>query len=151
VIRSEFKIDLRPADALRRSGLRKATRIGLSRALRPVKGAVVSHAEQVRETGALAKSIRIKLKGYPSDRWVAVIGPSTAYKRSKRGKITRGPNKGGKRVVVPARYAALLERGTSRSRPRPWLRPAYDASVHRFLADAGREVGREIALELARN
>lgn len=150
MIAAAVRLDLSPADGLLKGGgLKRAARIGLSRAAAPVKAAVVSHAEGVRRFGYLAKSIRIKLKGYPADRWVSVIGPSTKYKRQK-GKYKRGKRAGQPKVSTPARYAHLVERGTKRSLPRPWLRPAYAATAGGFTAAAGYEVMREVEAELAR-
>lgn len=147
---SRLDLDTTPADGLiRKGGLRKATRIGLSRAASPVKASVVSHAEAVKRYGFLARAIRIRLRTYPADKFVAVIGPSTKYSRTK-GTYSRGKSKGQKRVSRPSKYAHLLEGGTKRSKAKPWLKPAYDATAGRFLARAGVEVGKEIELELAR-
>lgn len=150
VIAARAEIDLSPAEGLRKGGIRKAMRIGLNRAASPVKASVVSHASAVKRFGYLGKSIRIKLKGYPADRFVAVIGPSTKYTRTK-GKFKRGKRKGEKRVFKPSKYARLVETGTGRSKARPWLKPAYDESAGPFIDRAGVEVGREIQLELARH
>ncbi len=149
MIGARVDLDLTPAEGLRKGGIRKATRIGISRAASPVKAAVVSHATAVKKFGYLAKAIRIRLKVYPADKFVAVIGPSTKYTRTK-GKYTRGKRKGEKRVYRPSKYAHLVESGTRRSQARPWLKPAHAESAGRFLATAAAEVGREIELELSR-
>lgn len=147
MIRARGEIDMRPADGLRKGGIRRALRIGLNRAASPVKASVVSHAEGVRRFGFLAKSIRIRLRVYPGDRWVAVIGPSTRYTRQK-GKFKTGKRAGQPRKSVPAKYAHLVERGTARSKARPWLRPAHDATSAGFLRTAAAEIGREIDQQL---
>lgn len=149
MIGAAVQLDLSPADGLRKGGLRRALKIGLNRAASPVKAAVVAHAEAVRRFGYLAKSIRIRTRVYPADRFVAVIGPSVKVVR-KRGKITRGPRAGQARVYKPSKYAHLVERGTSRSRPRPWLGPAHQETAARFLRSVGAEVGREIMNQLDR-
>lgn len=149
MISGRVELDMSPAEGLRKGGIRKATRIGLSRAASPVKAAVVSHAERVKKYGFLAKAIRIRLRTYPADRFVAVIGPSTKYVRTK-GKYRRGPKAGEKKVHRPSKYAHLVESGTKRSRPKPWLKPAHDATARQFLDRAGAEVGKEIEQELAR-
>lgn len=146
---AHFHLDLSPSDRLRAGGLRKALRIGINRAASPVKGSVVSHAEGRRRYGFLAKSIRIRLRVYPADRFAAVIGPSTKYVRT-RGKFKSGKRAGQKKKHVPAKYAHLVERGTKFARPRPWLKPAFDATAPRFLDQCGREIWREIQQELAR-
>lgn len=140
---AHLELDLKPAEGLRASGLRKATRIGLNRAASPVKASVVSHATNVKRFGFLAKSIRIRLRTYPGDKFVAVIGPSTKFVRTK-GKFKRGKRKGQPRKQVPAKYAHLVEKGTKRSKARPWLAPAHAESAARFVAQAGVEIGREI-------
>jgi len=142
-------VDLTPGEELARKGLRRATRIGVSRAASPVKGSVVSHANAVRRYGYLAKSIRIRLQSYPSDRFVAVVGPKMNYFRTK-GKYKRGKKKGQPRRHRPAYYAHLVERGTKRSRAKPWLAPAHAESAGRFIDDARREVAKEIERELDR-
>lgn len=148
-VKARVELDLSPARELTRGGLRKATRIGLNRASSPVKASVVAHAAAVRRFGYLAKSIRIRLRSYPADRFVSIIGPSTKFARTK-GKFSRGKRKGQKRLIKPSKYAHLVERGTRRSKARPWLKPAYDATHAAFLDRAGAEVGREILAELKR-
>jgi hypothetical protein len=149
MIGTRVELDMRPADGLRKGGIRKALRIGLNRASAPVKASVVSHAEAVKRYGFLAKSIRIKLKGYPADKFVSVIGPSTKFTRTK-GKFTKGKREGQPRLSRPSKYAHLVERGTKRSLPKPWLAPAHAESAGRFLMNAAAEVGREVEAELNR-
>ncbi|HEX4606628.1 MAG TPA: hypothetical protein VH092_00325 [Urbifossiella sp.] len=149
MIGGRVEIDMSPAEGLRKSGLRKATRIGLNRASAPVKASVVSHAEAVRRYGFLAKSIRIRLRSYPADRFVAVIGPSTAVVR-KKGKYTRGKKKGQPKLIKPSKYACLVEKGTKHSKAKPWLKPAYDETAAKFIASVGVEIGREVDKELAK-
>lgn len=142
-------VDMRPAESLRKGGARKATRIGLNRAAAPVKAAVVSEAQAVARFGYLAKSIRIRLREYPPDKWVSVIGPSAAFSRTK-GKFKKGKRKGQPRKVIPAKYAHLVNKGTKRSKPRPFLVKAHRRTAAGFVRDAAAEVGKEIAAELAR-
>lgn len=150
MIRARFDIDLSPADGLvRGGGLRLAARIGVSRAASPVKASVVGHALGVRRFGFLAKSIRVRLRSYPADRWVSVIGPGTGYVRSL-GRNKKGRFKGAAKLAKPSKYAHLVEKGTRHSRAKPWLKPAYDESAPRFLARVGVEVGKEVEKVLAR-
>lgn len=148
MLKARMDLDLSPAEGLTKGGIRKAMRIGLNRAASPVKAAVVSHAEGVKRFGYLAKSIRIRLRIYPNDRFVAVIGPSTKVSR-KKGKFKRGPRKGQPRVFVPSKYAHLVEKGTKRSRAKPWLQPAHDEAAPQFVQQAPAEVIREIENQLA--
>lgn len=149
MIVARVELDMSPAEDLSRSGIRLALRVGMNRAASPVKAAVVSHAAAVRRLGHLAKSIRIRLREYPADRWAAVVGPTTKYVRTK-GRYTRGRTPGAARFIKPAKYAHLVEKGTARSRAKPWLRPAHDATAQQFLDRVGAEVGGEIERRLAR-
>jgi hypothetical protein len=142
-------VDMKPAEALRRGGAKKATRIGLNRASAPVKAAVVSEAQAIKRFGFTAKAVRIRLREYPPDKWVSVVGPSSSFSRTK-GKRKRGKRKGQPIKHVPAKYAHLVNKGTKRSKPKPFLVKAHAKSKAGFLRDAKREVGKEIAAELAR-
>ena len=150
MIGAKVAIDMSPAEGLKKGGLRKAMRVGLNRALSPVKASVVAHAEAVKRYGFLAKAIRIRTRTYPADRFVGVVGPSTKYVRTK-GTYKRGKRKGEKRKHVPANYAHLVQGGTKRSKAKPWLSLAQAETAARFVEQVGVEIGREIELELARN
>lgn len=141
-------LDLGGFDKLRPAELGRAVRIANNRAAAPVKAAVVAHSESIKRFGFLAKSHRIKLRRY-GEKLVAVIGPSTKYARQK-GKYTRGRRAGQPRKHVPAMVAHLVEKGTARSKPKPFLRPALDAEGPRFLRAVPEQVGREIDSILSR-
>lgn len=149
MIGARVQLDLSPMAGLKGAGIRRALRIGMNRALSPVKASVVEHAAAIADTHALEKSIRIRLRTYPGDKYVGIIGPSTTFKRT-RGKFTRGARAGQRRLHIPAKVAHLVEHGTRRSRARPWLRPAHAATAHEFLDRARVEVGREMLAELER-
>lgn len=148
-VATRVELDMSPAEGLRKGGIRKAMKIGMNRAAAPVKASVVSHAEAIRRYGFLAKSIRIKLRAYPADRFVAVIGPASKFKAG-RGKFKKGKRVGQPRKFVPSKYAHLVERGTKTSRAHPFLAPAHAATSGTFLRTVGVEIGREIEQELAR-
>lgn len=148
-VSTRVELDMRPAEGLRKGGIRRAMRIGMSRAASPVKASVVAHAEAIRRYGFLAKSIRIKLRSYPAERFVAVIGPASKFKAG-RGKFKKGKRAGQPRKFVPSKYAHLVERGTKTSRARPFLEPAQKATSGAFLRRVGVEIGREIEQELAK-
>ncbi|VTR95240.1 : HK97-gp10_like [Gemmata massiliana] len=149
MIGARTELDLTPIDGLNQSGIRRATRIGLNRAASPVKASVEAHATAVKRFGYLAKSIRIRLRLYPADRFVAVVGPASKFTRTK-GVYKRGKRKGEKRLFKPSKYAHLVERGTRHSKAKPWLKPAHDATAARFLQVAGYEVGAELEHQLFR-
>lgn len=149
MIKSRVELDMSPADGLRAGGLRLATRIGMNRAASPVKASVVSHAEAVKRYGYTAKAVRIRVKEYPADRFVTVVGPSMNFVRTK-GKYKRGPKKGQPRRHRPAFYAHLSNSGTKRSRALHWLDKAHAESAPGFLARVGPAVGAEIEKRLTR-
>lgn len=142
-------VDMKPADGLRKGGARKATRIGLNRASAPVKAAVVSEAEAIKRFGFTAKSIRIRLREYPPDRWASIIGPSTKFTRTK-GRYKRGKRKGQPRKHTPANVAHLVERGTKHAKGKHFLKKAHAKTARAFVRQAEAEVGREILAELER-
>lgn len=125
----KFSIDpVREADKLS-TGLRnRVIRIAMNKASARVRDAVVGRAPAL--FGYLKKSFRIKVKNYRnSNTWVAVVGPKSDFKKSK-GKYTRGEKKGQPIVRRPSKYAHLVERGTRHSKPKPYLKPALDATVN---------------------
>lgn len=122
------KLDLRPLGYLRGSQMNKAIRKAMNKAAAPVKQALVAAAPS--RTGALRKSIRIRIKYYSKTRtWAAVVGPSRQKKKpqtpAKRRRKRRRP-------FGPTRYAWQLEFGTSHGRSKPWLRPTLRATRGRF-------------------
>ncbi|MDY3558121.1 hypothetical protein R5W23_000842 [Gemmata sp. JC673] len=147
----QYDLNLTPAEQLKAYGIRKAIRIAANRASAPVKASVVNNAERIKLLGVTAKSIRIKVKVYPGDKYVSIVGTASKFKRKGRKKITRGPLKGQKRTIQPSKYAHLVEWGTKRSKAKPWLKPAKEESAGRYIEDVRREVEKEIAAELARN
>jgi hypothetical protein len=83
-----------------KAGLRnKAMRIAMNKAMAPVKEVVVSLTPV--DTGALKKSMRIKVTNYRGVRWVGIVGPSAKFTRKdkKSGGIKR-----------PARYNAIVNK-----------------------------------------
>lgn len=105
----EWKTDPIKQLQIMSNGLRnKAQRIAMNSAASPVKAIVVS--ETPSDTGALKKSMRIKIKSYHNGtKWVCVVGP-------KVGLIIKG--KKGKRSKEPARYNQLVNKGTKYIRGR---------------------------------
>lgn len=73
-----------------KAGLRnKAQRIAMNKAASPMKALVVSNTPS--ETGALKKSMRIKIKSYKNGtKWICVIGPKSDLVVKKK-KFTKKP------------------------------------------------------------
>jgi len=150
----QYDLDLTPAERLKAYGLRKVTRIAVNRAARGLKSAEESTASAIAKTGATAKSIRIKVKVYRDLTTVAIVGPGRNFTRSggkvKRGRLSRVPfRRGLRKVIRPARYAHILERGSKRSTPRPFIKPA-EAAIPGFRDQVAREIAAEIENEIAR-
>lgn len=125
--------------------LRRAVIIGCNRAAKPVKAAMISNAEKIARHGFTAKSIGTKTQ-FNAKRGsvVTVIGTKMSFTRTK-GKYTRGPRIGTPRKFTPWRTGRLVESGTFRTMPEPWLKPAFDATAQTFLETARREVAAEMA------
>lgn len=120
--RFEFTIDpIKQADKLK-AGLRnKVIRIAINKAASTVKSQVISNAPQ--RTGSLKKSIRIKVKNYRAKNvWVAIVGASTSYKRTRKKKIIR-----------PVAYAKLVETGTKHTSAKPYLKPALAQKQQEYI------------------
>jgi HK97 gp10 family phage protein len=88
------------------------------------------------ETGLLKKSLGRKISvNRRTGRVVAIVGPRTGYKSTKKGKkITKLGEQFKAAEVNPVRYAHLVEKGTKHSAPKPFLRPALDNNLSQIKA-----------------
>lgn len=145
----QYDLNLTELERLKNYGIRKAMRIAVNRAAAGMKAAVVAEAQRIADTGALAKSARIKVKIYRQFTMVAMVGPARGFTRSG-GKVKTGKNKGKKRLIRPGRYAHLVEHGTRRTRAKPFIKPAELKSVPQFRRTVTQEIAREIEKELGR-
>lgn len=118
-------------DEIRNKALRRGAKRGASiilaaaKSMAPVELGTDSLARA--RAGLLRRSLGTKIKVYPSGRVVAIIGVRRGMKKAI-GRRVRGKNKGAIVYYDPAKTAHLVELGTSRSRARPFLRPALDAT-----------------------
>lgn len=109
-----------------------AIRYALNKAASPVKAAVISGAPKL--TGALGKSIRIKIERYKAGTvWVAVVGPKSNFVRG-----------GKKKTIRPARYAHVLEGGSRYSMPRRFLAPALSRTHQQYFDILQSTIGQQI-------
>lgn len=128
-----------------RKGARGAVNRAANKAAKPVRLAVIANAMRIARYGFLGKSIGTKTKLYPNGRVLSVVGPKMSYSRMK-GKFQKGPRKGQSRRHVPYLYSWLLERGTKRARPRPFLKPAWDSDGgERYLRRLAEGIQAELA------
>lgn len=144
MIRASFDLDLGDLIDLRDKKIRKAIRIGINRAAKPVRAQVKAEAERIKLQGFTAKSIGTKQKVYRAGLVViVVVGPKRSYKRVK-GKYSRGKRKGESKVFRPASVAHFVEKGTSRSKPEPFLQPALDQTSGKYQESLADEIKAEI-------
>lgn len=123
------------------SGIRnKAMRIAINAGAAPMKAAVIANAPSDR--GLLKKAIRIKVKNYRnSNSWVAVIGASTAVKKTV--KIGKG-RKAKRKVVQPSRYQPLVDRGTKFASGKHFMAAALNSAKAQFAQTVFRKLSEVI-------
>jgi HK97 gp10 family phage protein len=146
MIRARVDVDLRPLLALKGRRTRLAVKIGIQRAAKPVRAEVTANAERIKWRGFIAKSIGTRVKQY-RDAVTVIIGPKTKVKRS----IRRRRKGEAARFVFPSRYAPLVEKGTKRSRKKPFLEPALDSTQDEYMRTCAAEIEAEIRKTLAAN
>ena len=142
-------VDLAPLTAMTK-GLKVALIISANRAAKPVRQAVIANAEAKSLYGFLGRSIGTKTRVYGTARIVTIIGPKMSFSRTK-GTYSRGPNKGQRRRRTPYLYGFLVERGTSRSKPKPFLEPAMAAQGGEFSKTLAESLRTELAAIAAAN
>lgn len=144
--RFTWKID--PTNSLPKlaAGVRnKALRIALNAGASPVKQAMIAAAPV--ERGNLKKAVIIKVKNYKSRNcWVAIVGAGSKFKR-----VIRPKRKGFKpRVVRPARYQHLVDRGTKRHKGRHFVSSAFRQARKQFEANVMRKLHEQITQLMAK-
>ncbi len=149
MMKAEIKIDLSPLEGLKKSLVNKILRKAVTEASRTVRTAVKSNAEAAGRYGYLSKSIGIKVKIY-KDIAVAVVGPRTKYVKTK-GAYKKGKKKGEPKVYKPSKYAHFLEKGTTRSKAKPFLKPALESTQDEYLTTLALAIERGIAAQLAKS
>lgn len=101
----------------------KLLRTAVGEGTKPVYRAVKANARAAGDTGLLAKAIGRKIKVYrQSGVAVGVVGARKGFVRYVIGKNGRA------RKMDPIKYQHLVEYGTRRTRAKPFLRPAWDAT-----------------------
>jgi HK97 gp10 family phage protein len=108
--------------------------------------AAKSNAQSVKKYGYSAKAVWIKQKTYKTT-VVTIVGPRSKMVYEK-GVYTRGKHKGEARRFRPSFYAHLLEKGSKRSKAKPYLKPALDSTQQQFISTMSAEVAKLIAAEL---
>lgn len=151
----KFQVDglapvLKLLGQFRRGAANRILRAAITKASRLVRQIAASKVPV--KTGALKKSLGVKIKTYRDGRTIGVIGPRTDVKGKppKYRKLYRVPGSKKKVLRNPSMYAHLVEFGTKRSRPRPFMRPAYEAAKAQVASVVIRELKAGIAKELAR-
>jgi HK97 gp10 family phage protein len=142
-------IDLAPLEGLKRTLVGKILRKAVTQAGRVVRDAVKQNATTIKKHGYLAKSIGIKVKVY-GDSAVAIVGP-----RSKWNKVvgvrTRGKHKGEPINYRPSYTAHLVEKGTKRSKQKPFLKPAMSSTESRYMQMVSEAIAQGIQDQLSKS
>jgi HK97 gp10 family phage protein len=149
VISGDVKIDLSPLEGLKQTLVSKILRKATSQAAKTVKDAVKGNAQIVKRYGFLSKAIGVKVKVY-KDTAVAVVGPRSKWTKTK-GVYTRGKKKGEPKVFRPSYYAHLVEKGSKRSKARPFLTPALENTTDTFFSQLAEAIERGISEQLAKS
>lgn len=115
-------------------------------ALTPLVDAAQHYAGYSKETGALKDSIGIKSKPYRRGKVIfGVVGPRNGFKR---------PDPSGKGFRDPRKYAHLVEFGTPKAAPVPFMRPAFaetkDFAIQEMARVIGDGVKREAELQASK-
>ena len=160
-------------EQFRGSVQRRIVKKAVTAGARPVLRAIKDRAKFDKQSGTLWKSIGTVIRGYPkgagsqapgraantrAPTWLAYIGPRRGMGRhvtvskTSRGKTKwqKGSVTGGRTVYRdPVKYAHLVERGTVRSRPMPFMRPGWDQSRNAALSTIAQEIRAGIDREAA--
>ena len=124
---------------LRPASQRKVLRPAITKGCRAIKRVMKQKAGDIKDTGALQKSIGFVVKTYPRKNTVqGWSGPRSDYQ----------PGGPGKRK--PALYAHLVEFGTVHSHKTPFVRPTIDQAMPEVTAILVREVRANMKKELLR-
>jgi HK97 gp10 family phage protein len=94
-----------------------------------------------RLSGTLGKAIGQKVKIYRSSGiGVGIVGPRTKFK-----KAIGATRRGTPIFRWPSKTAGLVERGTKRSRPQPFMEPAAQSSASEVLTAMEEKAREELA------
>lgn len=120
-------------------------RIALNAGAAPMKAAAVSQAPS--ELGHLKKAMRIKIKSYRGGvSWVAAIGASKSYKRTRKLK-NKKLDRGGSKEIRPSKYQPLVNEGTKNVKAQHFMESAFRSAKAQFEQNVMRKL-REIIPQL---
>lgn len=146
MIDGKITIDLTPLDGLKRTLVGKILRKAVTQAGRVVREAVKNNATTIKKHGYLAKSIGIKVKVY-KDSAVAIVGPRSKWTKTE-GVRTRGKHKGEPITFRPSYTAHLVEKGTKRSKEKPFLKPAFNSTESQYMQNVSDAIAQGIQDQL---
>ncbi len=128
------------------SGIKnKAMRIAINAGAAPMKAAVISAAPS--DSGLLKRSIRIRVRNYKANNtWAAIVGASWGFK--KNVKIGKGRN-AKRKLVQPARYQHLVDRGTKNFVGRNFMEAALNSGKAAFTQTVFRKLSEVIPALIA--
>lgn len=108
------------------------------RALQTASSTPLKRAKQLapKETGQLRKSLGKKSKNYDSAS-VVIIGPRVGFMNAATGRN-------------PVRYAHLVELGTKRAKPKPFILPALKQSSSQSVSIYSQRISSLLEVEVAK-
>lgn len=129
-----------------RRALAKAARLIAAEAQANVRAIVAEpnkDGRSTKSTGALEKAIRVNrrpLNNIKGERYLVWLGRSIGRYANTRNNVRAG--KVGKEYEVepPQFYGLFLEYGTSKMRPHPWIRPAFEKKAAEAIATIEAEL-----------
>lgn len=145
MLKAEIKFTTDPVsrlDGVNKTLQKRSIARAVKEAIKPVVDAVTEGARAVQDFGYLAQSIGQKVKSYKTAT-AGIVGPKSKF-RKRKGVRTRGKDKGNPIWHRPAFYAALVERGTSRSKAKPFLKPALDATKDEYMETVAENIKDEL-------
>ena len=112
-------------------------------AVNPIARAI-RKAAPVGPTGNLKGSIATKMKRYQGGDWFeAIVGPRVPDKKRPRART-------GKAVNDMGAHGHLIEFGTVRQPPRPFVRPVWDRMKDGLLDEFRKQLAKRVEKELAK-
>ena len=138
LIRAHIQVDLSGAENVKKSLVNKVIRQSVRKNAKIVLGVLKSNVSSNKRTGALYKSLTVKVKTYKRTTVVAIVGPRTNYSIQI-----------GKYLYKPSKVFHLLEKGSKYYSGKHPLKRAQTTTQRRFADSVARDVRQGIE-ELAK-
>ena len=127
--------------------------VALRAGAKPILTAAKSNAKSSEDTGLLLKSLGVNVRkgrtGATKGIYTARIGPRKGF-RKVVGVRASGKREGKQIYKDPAKYAHLVELGTSHSAAQPFIRPAVDSAKSQILLEMAKGYDKGLARAVAK-